>query len=56
MPKPQLITKTIIAMGLIAFLEGVALLTGLDGATFGLVIATIAALGGFTVGRGRSNK
>lgn len=39
----------IVAMALIAALEVVALLRGIDGAVFGFVIAALAGLGGYEI-------
>lgn len=44
-------TKVLIAIICIAVLEGIALWRGMDGAIFGLAIAAIAGLGGFTIGQ-----
>jgi hypothetical protein len=40
----------IIAMILVAVLEGLAIYKGTDGSFFGIVIAAIAGLGGYQVG------
>ncbi len=39
----------IAAMFFIAILEGIALWRGVDGAVFGIVIAALAGLGGFSL-------
>lgn len=39
----------IVAMVLIALLEGIALWRGVDGAVFGFVIAALAGLGGYEI-------
>lgn len=48
------ITITVISMGLITILAGIALLNGQDGVILTLAISAIAGLGGFTIGKGRS--
>ncbi len=39
----------VVAMVLIAALEGIALWRGVDGAVFGIVIAALAGLGGYEI-------
>lgn len=39
----------LVAMALIAALEGIALWRGVDGAVFGFVIAALAGLGGYEI-------
>lgn len=56
MEKRALLTITVIAMGLIAFLAGIALLNGQDGVILTMAISTIAGLGGYTVGRIKTPK
>jgi len=41
--------KVISAIAAIVILEGIALFRGIDGAVFGLAIAAIAGLGGYTI-------
>lgn len=43
-------TKVLVAILSIAVLEGIALWQGMNGAIFGVAIAAIAGLGGFTIG------
>lgn len=50
------ITITVISMGLIALLAGIALINGQDGVILTLAISTIAGLGGYTVGKARNGK
>lgn len=49
-------TKVLVAIIAIATLEGIALWRGMNGAIFGLAIAAIAGLGGFTIGSIRKSK
>ena len=51
-----LFSKAIIAILVLAGLEAIALLKGIDGAAFGTVVAAIAGLGGYEIGKGRSRK
>lgn len=46
----------IIAMGCITALESVALIKGIDGAVFGIVIAALAGLGGYQLKMFRDKK
>jgi len=46
--------KTIIAMFIIGFLAGFALVKGIDGAGLATALAFIAGLGGYAIGRRRS--
>ena len=47
---------TIIAIICIAVLETIALVIGIDGQVFSTVIAVIAGLGGYTIGRKINNE
>jgi len=47
------LVKSLVAISCLTCLEMTALIMGVDGALFGVVIAAIAGLGGYTVG---SNK
>lgn len=44
-------TKVLSAIVAIAILEGIALFMGMNGAIFGVAIAAIAGLGGYTIGQ-----
>lgn len=44
-------TKVIVAIICISILEGIALWRGINGTVFATVIAAIAGLGGYTLGR-----
>lgn len=43
--------KACFAIGCLTVIESIALLKGVDGALFAVVIAAIAGLGGYTIGR-----
>lgn len=43
--------KACVAMGCLTALEAVALIKNVDGALFAVIIAAIAGIGGFTIGR-----
>ena len=49
--EPKDSTVIIVAIAAIAWLESLALYIGLDGALFGLAVATIAGLGGYEIKR-----
>lgn len=44
-------TKVLTAIICITILEGIALFLGINGAIFGVAIAAIAGLGGYTIGQ-----
>lgn len=49
-------TKVLAAIICITILEGIALFRGIDGAVFGVAIAAIAGLGGYTISQLRKPK
>ena len=47
------LVKGLVAMGCLTTLEMTALIMGIDGALFGVVIAAIAGIGGYAVGKAK---
>jgi len=47
--------KAIVAISCLTVLEMTALIMGVDGAVFSVVIAAIAGLGGYTIGKVKGN-
>lgn len=47
--------KTVAAIVGIVVLEGIALYQGVDGAMLSTVVAILAALGGYEIGKGKSS-
>jgi hypothetical protein len=50
MPLSALDVKALVAIGALTVLEIFALMSGIDGQLFSLVVAAIAGLGGFVIG------
>ena len=47
----ELMVKSIVAMACLTTLEMTALIMGVDGAVFAVVVAAVAGLGGYTIGK-----